>query len=106
MVYVILYLHLAVVFCFGRLMMDHRRIQLFETGGDSIQDLAMGGAKISSEGSYERRELRAKRVTSETSYERNELRAKRVSSEGSTNQLGVRGFFLNLEPLRVNLSVI
>ena len=56
----------------------------------------MGGAKISSEGSYiyERSE-----VTSEASYERSEftseasLRAKRVTSEASINQLGVRIFF-------------
>ena len=51
----------------------------------------MGGAKISSEASYERSELRAKRVTSEASYERSELRAKQFTSEASTNQLGVRG---------------
>ena len=54
-----------------------------------------GGGKISSEASY--------------IYERSELhiRAKRVTSEASINQLGGRGrIFLNLEPLRVNLSVI
>ena len=46
------------------------------------------------------------KISSEASYERSELRAKRVTSEASINQLGVRGIFLNLEPLRVNLSVI
>ena len=33
-------------------------------------------------------------------------RVKRVTSEASINQLGLRDLFLNLEPLRVNMSVI
>ena len=44
-----------------------------------IQDLAMGGGKISREAIY--------------IYERSELRAKRVTSEASINQLGDWDFF-------------
>ena len=57
-----------------------------------IQDLAMGGgARFLVSYIYERSELRAQRVTSAASYERSEYK-----SAGG----------LNLEPLRVNLSVI
>ena len=57
-----------------------------------IQDLAMGGPRFV-----------GKRVTytSEVSYERSEYK-----SAGGTGAVSPPRFFLNLEPLRVNLSVI
>ena len=78
-----------------------------------IQDFLIGGEPNNlgyrGRGTNERSELRAKRVTSEACNERSELRAKRVTSEASYERSEYKsggGIFVNLEPLRVNLSVI
>ena len=55
-----------------------------------------------SEASYERSDLRVKRVTTEASYDRSEY--KPAGGPGGAARLP--RFFLNLEPFRVNLSVI
>ena len=65
-----------------------------------IQDFILGGEPNNLEyrgrGTNERSDLRAKRVTSEASYQRSEYKS----------AVSPPRFFWNLEPLRVNLSVI